>query len=112
MSLRRSGLQKEVLSLYRRALRMANAKPPAVQGKFQLFVRYTFKTQAATVSPRDIAAIEHMLRRGRRQLEMYEDPKVRDCFVTTDMLQWATHNPGKANRPHAGSPDSELGRTS
>ncbi|KAI1789619.1 hypothetical protein LXA43DRAFT_559646 [Ganoderma leucocontextum] len=104
MSLRRSGLQKEVLSLYRRALRMANAKPPAVQPKFRLFVRYTFKTQAAAVSPRDIAAIEHMLRRGRRQLETYEDLKVRDCFVSTEMLHWGAQNPGKAERTDAGSP--------
>ena len=85
---------------------MADAKPPAVQGKFRLFVRYTFKTQAVAVSPRDIAPIEHMLRRGRRQLEMYEDPKVRDCFVSTEMLHWAAQNPGKAERTHVGSPDS------
>lgn len=91
---------------------MVNAKPPAVQSKFRLFVRYTFKTQATAVSPRDIAAIEHLLRRGRRQLEMYEDPKVRDCFVTTEMLHWATHNPAKADSPRAGSPDPGLRRTS
>nr|VWP00418.1 Transcriptional regulator prz1 [Ganoderma boninense] len=91
---------------------MASAKPPAVQGKFRLFVRYTFNTQAAAVSPRDIAAIEHMLRRGRRQLEMYEDPKVRDCFVTTDMLHWAAQNPDNAGRRRAGSSDFGLGRTS
>ena len=85
---------------------MANAKPPAVQGKFRLFVRYTFKTQAAAVSARDIAAIEHMLRRGRRQLETYEDPKVRDCFLSTEMLHWAAQNPAKAERRYISSPDS------
>ena len=81
-----------------RALRMVSSKPPITQDKFRLFVRYTFKTQAASVSPRDIAAIEHMLRRGRRQLEMYEDPKVRDCFVTNDMLQWEAAHGGRREK--------------
>ncbi|KAH9891649.1 hypothetical protein C8Q73DRAFT_81518 [Cubamyces lactineus] len=95
MSSRRSGLQREVLSLYRRALRMVNTKPPAAQPKFRLFVRYSFKTQAAAVSPRDVSTIEHLLRRGRRQIEMYEDPKVRDCWVSSDMVQWGEKNKGK-----------------
>ena len=114
MSLRRSGLQKEVLALYRRsaeiiiplcqfvefkshcrALRMVSTKPPAAQSKFRLYVRYTFRTQAASVSPRDISAIEHMLRKGRRQLEMYEDSQVRNCFVSNDMLQWDARNAGR-----------------
>ena len=81
-----------------RALRLVNSKPQYSQPKFRLFVRYTFRTQAASVSPRDIAAIEHMLRRGRRQLEMYEDPNVRDCFVSSEMLQWGERNPGRAER--------------
>ncbi|KZT12068.1 uncharacterized protein LAESUDRAFT_640957 [Laetiporus sulphureus 93-53] len=89
MSARRSGLQKEVLSLYRRALRMANSKPPAARPKFMLFVRYTFRTQAAAISSRDVSAIEHLLRRGKRQVEVYEDSKVCDCWVSAEMLQWA-----------------------
>ncbi|EJF63422.1 hypothetical protein DICSQDRAFT_55520 [Dichomitus squalens LYAD-421 SS1] len=109
MSLRRSGLQKDVLSLYRRALRMANSKPLAAQPKFRLFVRYTFKTEAASISPRDIATIEHRLRRGRRQLEMYEDPKVRDCFVSSEMVQWGAQNPYRREMNEAATPDT--GRT-
>lgn len=93
--MRRTGLQKEVLALYRRALRMVNTKPPAVRPKFALFVRYTFKAQATSVSPRDYAAIEHLLRRGRRQVEMYEDSKVRDCWVSAEMVQWGERNRGR-----------------
>ena len=78
---------------------MVNTKPASVQPKFRLFVRYTFKTQAASVSPRDISAIEHLLRRGRRQLEMYEDPQVRDCFVSGDMVQWEERNRGRKALP-------------
>ena len=90
---------------------MANSKPPVAQPKFRLFVRYTFKTQAASISPRDIAAIEHLLRRGRRQLETYEDPKVRDCFVSSEMVQWGAQNPGRREMNEAAAADSSSGRT-
>ncbi|KAH9950577.1 hypothetical protein B0H21DRAFT_776544 [Amylocystis lapponica] len=98
MSVRRSGLQKDVLSLYRRALRMVYTKPPSVQPKFHLFVKYNFRTQAEAVSPRDVAAIEHLLRRGRRQVEAYEDSKVRDCWVSSEMLRWAEQEKGRTLR--------------
>ncbi|KAF8903156.1 hypothetical protein CPB84DRAFT_1678322 [Gymnopilus junonius] len=86
----RSGLQKEVLQLYRRrALRMAKNKPEAVRPKFNLFVRYTFRTNASKVSPRNISYIEHLLRQGKKQVEQYEDPAVKDCFVSKEMTEWA-----------------------
>ncbi|KAG1822982.1 uncharacterized protein BJ212DRAFT_1263387 [Suillus subaureus] len=88
MSARKSGLQKEVLALYRRALRMVRTKPASTQPKFHLFVRYNFHTQASSVSPRDVTVIEHLLRRGRRQLEMYEQPSVRDCQISQVMSDW------------------------
>ncbi|KAI0947144.1 hypothetical protein AcV7_009644 [Taiwanofungus camphoratus] len=74
---------------------MANTKPPLVRHKFLLFVRYNFKTQAASISPRDVAAIEHLLRRGQRQVEMYEDSKVRDCWMSTAMVEWGERNRGR-----------------
>lgn len=106
-----SGLQKEVLGLYRRyerhyissesllnilssALRMVQSKPPPARPKFRLFVRYTFKTQVASVSPRDVAAIEHLIRKGKRQLETYEDPKVRDIWVSNAMREWQQKDGG------------------
>ncbi|KAF7985496.1 hypothetical protein HWV62_3695 [Athelia sp. TMB] len=82
MSARRSGLQPL------RALRMVRTKPPATQPKFLLFVQHSFRTQASSVSGRDVAAIEHLLRKGRRQLEGLEDPGVRDCWVSAQMRQW------------------------
>ncbi|KAH9854678.1 hypothetical protein C2E23DRAFT_883775 [Lenzites betulinus] len=90
-----SGLQRDVLALYRRALRMVSMKPPPSQPKFRLFVRYSFKTQGGAVSPRNISAIEHLLRRGKRQIEMYEDPNVRDCWVSSEMTEWAGRNPSR-----------------
>lgn len=67
---------------------MVQTKPLNTQPKFKLFVRYTFKTQASSVSAKDIAAIEHLLRKGKKQLEVYEDPKVRDCWVSKEMQDW------------------------
>ncbi|KAJ3509998.1 hypothetical protein NLJ89_g4919 [Agrocybe chaxingu] len=84
----KSGLQKDVLKLYRRALRMVRSKPAPVRAKFQLFVRYTFHDNATKVSPRNVSFIEHLLRKGTRQVEAYEDPGVKDCWVSEDMMAW------------------------
>ncbi|KAF8073693.1 hypothetical protein FPV67DRAFT_1478939 [Lyophyllum atratum] len=88
MSLHKSGLQKEVLALYRRALRMVHSKPLHTRPKFLLFVRYAFRTNASTISPRNVSAIEHLLRKGKRQIEIYEDNAVTDCWVSGQMLAW------------------------
>jgi len=83
-----SGLQKDVLNLYKRALRVARTKPVETRPKFDILIRYTFRTQATSVNPRQISAIEHLLRKGKRQLETYEAPLVRDCYVSQEMKEW------------------------
>ncbi|KAH9042023.1 hypothetical protein EDB85DRAFT_1857077 [Lactarius pseudohatsudake] len=83
-----SGLQKEVFALYRRALRMVRTKPLSTRDKFRLFVHYNFKTQAVAVSPRSVSTVEHLIRRGQRQLETYESPSVTDCWVSQEMRDW------------------------
>ncbi|KAF8271990.1 hypothetical protein EI94DRAFT_1567317 [Lactarius quietus] len=85
---RHSGLQKEVFALYRRSLRMVRTKPPSTRDKFRLFIRYSFKTQAVAVSPRSVSTVEHLVRRGKRQLETYENPSVTDCWVSQEMRDW------------------------
>lgn len=70
------------------ALRMVRTKPPSSQPRFLLFVKYSFRTQAASVGARDVAAIEHLLRKGRRQLEGLEEPGVKDCWVSKEMKEW------------------------
>lgn len=72
---------------------MAYTKPEVIRPKFLLYVRYNFRTQAESVSSRDVAAIEHLIRKGRKQVEMYEDPKVRDCWVSEDMREWDRRQP-------------------
>ncbi|TRM60672.1 hypothetical protein BD626DRAFT_504850 [Schizophyllum amplum] len=83
-----SGLQREVSALYRRALRMAARKDPAKRADWSTFVRYTFRTRAESVGPRDVGAIEYLMRQGRKQLELYEEESVRNCSVTSEMRAW------------------------
>ncbi|TFK24966.1 hypothetical protein FA15DRAFT_640420 [Coprinopsis marcescibilis] len=84
----KSGLQKEVLALYKRALRMVRAKPATSQPKFLLHVQYNFHKNAESISPRNVSAIEHLIRKGTRQIEMFEDPAVKDCWVSREMFDW------------------------
>jgi len=67
---------------------MVKTKPISSQHKFSLFVRYTFRTNASSVSPRNVSAIEHLLRKGKKQLELYEEPSVKDCWVSEEMKRW------------------------
>lgn len=108
--MRLSGLQKEVLSLYRRCLRESRQKPtvsphrripsrPSLgtrsEGRsetdadvslgddqearphFEAFARAEFKKHR-DVEKRDFAAIEFLLRKGRRQLEVMASPGIKD----------------------------------
>ncbi|TEB30657.1 hypothetical protein FA13DRAFT_1630461 [Coprinellus micaceus] len=88
----KSGLQKEVLALYRRALRMVRTKPESARSRFRLYMQYTFHNNAKSISPRNVSAIEHLLRKGKRQIEMYEDPAVTQCFVSQAMRDWQATN--------------------
>jgi len=86
------------LSLYRRALRMVRMKPDTTRPKFDLMVRYSFRTQASSVTPRQVSAIEHLLRKGSRQIEMYEDAAVKDCWVSQEMRDWDSAHRSRANK--------------
>jgi succinate dehydrogenase assembly factor 1 len=111
-----SGLQREVFKLYRRytssilyyvtsflsypapsTLRMANSKPANTRPKFYLMSRYTFRTNAASVSARDVGAIEHLIRQGKKKLEMYGDTSVKDCWVTKEMVEWGQKEGNRSN---------------
>ncbi|KAK2005067.1 hypothetical protein LX36DRAFT_649017 [Colletotrichum falcatum] len=72
-----SGLQREVLSLYRQCIREIRKKPENAQPHFQTFARAEFDMYI-TVDKRDFSVVEHLLRKGRRQLEMYSSPSIKD----------------------------------
>ena len=74
MSITPSGLQKQVLSLYRRCLRAALAKPPEVREEAVTFVRNEFRTAAKEVKRHQFRTIEFMLRSGEKQLKALSRP--------------------------------------
>jgi succinate dehydrogenase assembly factor 1 len=74
------------------ALRLPSTKPAPARSNFVLFVRYTFRTTASTVSNRDVSAIEHLLRKGRRLLDLLEGPGVRDIGISEEMRAWERNN--------------------
>lgn len=108
---RLSGLQKDVLNLYRQCLRATRQKPDAcctlsyvkyhtndvqeTRPNFTAFVRYCnwlvsrppntdtrrdeFR-EHAHLSKKDFSAIEFLLRKGQRQLDMYSSPGIRNVF--------------------------------
>ncbi|KAG0006462.1 hypothetical protein BGZ65_007741 [Modicella reniformis] len=70
---RRSGLQQEVINLYRQCFRAARLKPEANRPHFHAFIRMQFKKHSQ-VKQRDFSTIEYLLRMGKRQLETYSSP--------------------------------------
>lgn len=83
-----SPLQRQVLSLYRRALRSVPPKPLASRANFRLLYRHAFRTRAAQVSKRDVGAIEYMLRQGRRWIEGLESGSVKAVGVGQEVRDW------------------------
>lgn len=77
---------------------MVQNKPVETRPKFSLFVRYTFHQNATKVSPRNLSYIEHLLRQGKKQIEMYEDHAVKDCWVSGDMRAWEASSANSQRR--------------
>ncbi|KAK4075483.1 uncharacterized protein Triagg1_4604 [Trichoderma aggressivum f. europaeum] len=84
--MRLSGLQKEVLALYRQCLRECRKKPQNTRAHFEKFVRDEFSRNLA-VEKRDFAAIEFLLRKGHRQLDVYSSPGIKDISVVMPSFQ-------------------------
>ena len=72
---RHSGLQRDVLSLYRQLLRVARQKGGA-DSSTVAYVESEFRRQAEEVSKRDFQLIEHSLRYGHKQLKLLQMPGV------------------------------------
>ncbi|KAF7189832.1 Succinate dehydrogenase assembly factor 1, mitochondrial, partial [Pseudocercospora fuligena] len=68
---RLSGLQRDVLSLYRSCLRAARKKPASTRGNFENFARREFEKNIH-MDRKDFSTIEFLLRKGQRQLETFQ----------------------------------------
>ncbi|KAA8892879.1 complex 1 protein-domain-containing protein [Sphaerosporella brunnea] len=74
---RLSGIQRDVLSLYRSCLRMIKKKPAESQHNFRDYVRHEFRHNFG-LNKKDFATIEHLLRVGRKKLELYSQPGIKN----------------------------------
>ncbi|KFY44805.1 hypothetical protein V494_01291 [Pseudogymnoascus sp. VKM F-4513 (FW-928)] len=75
--MRLSGLQKEALALYRKCLRESRKKPAETKMHFEKFARHEFEKNIG-LNKKDFSAIEYLLRKGNRQLEIYASPGIKD----------------------------------
>ncbi|KAK9467040.1 hypothetical protein V1512DRAFT_261789 [Lipomyces arxii] len=77
---RLTGLQKEVLGLYRKCLREVRKKPENARTNFLIFTRRQFEPHLS-LSKSDFATIEYLMRKGNQMLETYSNPGVRNVSV-------------------------------
>mmetsp|Transcript_17248 Transcript_17248/g.27873 ORF Transcript_17248/g.27873 Transcript_17248/m.27873 type:complete len:87 (-) Transcript_17248:246-506(-) len=81
---RHSGLQKDVLRLYKRALKAAKLKDAGLSLKNSVgVVKAEFRENAQQVSRRDFRKIEYLLRQGERKVETIERPSVKKVSTFT-----------------------------
>ena len=71
--MKHSGLQLQVLALYRRALRLAREKPGDSRISSVEFVRKEFRKHK-DVDKKDFRRIEYLIRKAEKQLALFASP--------------------------------------
>ncbi|OIW07578.1 hypothetical protein TanjilG_08465 [Lupinus angustifolius] len=71
---RLSGMQKQVLSLYRGFLRAARSKSDEDRHKVESIVSEEFRCNSKEVDRKNFLYIEYLLRRGKKQLDQLKNP--------------------------------------
>jgi succinate dehydrogenase assembly factor 1 len=71
-----SGIQKQVLALYRGFLRTARLKAPEERRRIESVILAEFRDNARSVDRRNFVHIEYLLRRGKKQLEQLKNPDI------------------------------------
>ncbi|AGO11452.1 AaceriACR206Cp [[Ashbya] aceris (nom. inval.)] len=74
---RLSGLQKDVLHLYRECIRVAYTKAPENRPHFIGYIREEFRRHK-DLPRKNFVAIEHLLRVGKKKLALYSSPEIKD----------------------------------
>ncbi|OVA14554.1 Complex 1 LYR protein [Macleaya cordata] len=69
-----TGLQKQVLGLYRGFLRAARTKGSEERKKIESIVSSEFRRHAKSIERKNFIYIEYLLRRGTKQLEQLKNP--------------------------------------
>ncbi|BFG40519.1 hypothetical protein CerSpe_267930 [Prunus speciosa] len=73
---RLSGMQKQVLSLYRGFLRAARAKSAEDRHQIESLVSIEFRRNAKEVDRKNFLYIEYLLRRAKKQLDQLRSPDI------------------------------------
>uniref|UniRef100_A0A2P2J6L9 Complex 1 LYR protein domain-containing protein n=1 Tax=Rhizophora mucronata TaxID=61149 RepID=A0A2P2J6L9_RHIMU len=71
---RLSGMQKQVLSLYRGFLRAARLKSTEERCRIKSIVSAEFRHNSKEVDHKNFLHIEYLLRRGKKQLDQLKSP--------------------------------------
>lgn len=72
-----SGLQKQVIHLYRACHRTVKTKPQENRAHWKSYIHTEF-SKYKHLPKKQFGAIEHLLRVGDRRLEMYLSPQIKD----------------------------------
>ncbi|XP_023763115.1 succinate dehydrogenase assembly factor 1, mitochondrial [Lactuca sativa] len=64
-----SGIQKQVLSLYRCFLRTTRSKPQENRAHMESIISGEFRKNSKLIDRKDFLHIEYLLRRGKKQLD-------------------------------------------
>ncbi|KAK3172234.1 hypothetical protein Dsin_001639 [Dipteronia sinensis] len=73
---RLSGIQKQVLSLYREFLRVARSKSGEDRHQIESIVSAEFRHNSNEIDCKNFIYIEYLLRRGKKQLEQLKSPDI------------------------------------
>ncbi|KAH6795348.1 hypothetical protein C2S51_036334 [Perilla frutescens var. frutescens] len=71
---RLSGMQKQVLALYRGFLRAARTKSPEERCRIEAIVSQEFRRNSSEVDRKNFLYIEYLVRRGKKQLDQLKSP--------------------------------------
>ena len=71
---RLSGMQKQVLGLYRGFLRAVRSKSAEDRHKIEELVSKEFRYNAKNVDRKNFLYIEYLMRRGKKQLDQLKSP--------------------------------------
>ncbi|ODV68580.1 hypothetical protein HYPBUDRAFT_151996 [Hyphopichia burtonii NRRL Y-1933] len=74
---RLSGLQREVLKLYRSSIRVVKTKPEETREHWRSFIREEFRKNQK-VPKKSFTVIEHLIRVGHKRYELYLNPQIKD----------------------------------
>lgn len=91
---RRSGLQNDVLSLYRKILRVAKSKDNlSLEPKTFEFAREKFRIDATNTKRSDFKRVEFLLRQGHKRLRQLSLPGVKVASFVSSFDQKTSNRP-------------------